>query len=125
MRRDLLLQHIGASPTPVATSDATAALGIPANPEANAAVDVLLELSPDVSTVSGGWVAAADTRERRILGALRAFAEAHPHRRIFRAAAALGDLPAGDQMTEPLLRDLLSRTGEFRLLANAMIKRES
>ncbi len=125
MRRDRLIQHIGASAIPVATSDATAALGLPASPEANAAVDVLLELSPDVNTVSGGWVVSADTRERRILRALRAYVESHLHRQIFRAAAALGHLSAEDQMTEQQLRDLLSRTGEFRLLANAMIKRES
>lgn len=124
MRRDQLIQHIGASAMPVATSEATATLGLPASAEANAAVDVLLELSPDVSTVSGGWVVSADTRDRRVLSALRAYVESY-HRRIFRAAAALGHLPAEDQMTEQQLRNLLARTGEFRLLANAMIKRES
>ncbi len=124
MTRDRLIQLIGASPMPVATSDATAALGLPASPEANAAVDVLLELSPDVYPASGGWKLSTDTRERRVLGALRAYVESHD-RRIFRAAAALGHLSAEDQMTEQQLRDLLSTTGEFRLLANAMIKRES
>ncbi len=124
MRRDQLIQHIGASAMPVATSEATAALGLPASPEANAAVDVLLELSPDVYPASGGWLVSTNTRERRVLRALHAYVEAHD-RRIFRAAAALGHLSPKDQMTEQQLRELLSRTGEFRLLANAMIKRES
>jgi len=56
---------------------------------------------------------------------LRAYADAHPEKRIFRVAAALGNLPAEDQMTEQQLQELLSRTGEFQLLANAMIKRGS
>ncbi len=110
---------------PVATTDATALLGLSPSPEANAAVDVLLELSPGVNSISGGWEVSADTREGRVLRALRTYVETHPHRRIFRAAAALGHLPAEDQMIEQQLRDLLSRTVEFRLLANAMIKRES
>ncbi len=125
MRREQLLRYISASTVPVATSDATAALGLSASPEASAAVDVLLELSPDVNPVPGGWMVSADTRERRVLGALHAYVEAHPQRRIFRAAAALSQLQSEDQMTEQELRDLLSRTGEFRLLVNAMIKRES
>jgi hypothetical protein len=88
-------------------------------------LDLLLALSPEVSAFSDGWVASADTSDRRILGALRAYAQAHPERQIFRVAAALGHLSAQDQMTEQQLRELLSRTSEFQLLANAMIKRGS
>jgi hypothetical protein len=123
MRRDQLLQHIGASSRPVTTSDATRAVGLPATPETYAAVDILLELSAEVTELPEGWTVSADTRERRILGGLRAYVEAHPSKRIFRSSAALGHLPPEDQMTEDQLRDLLASTGEFQLLANAMIKR--
>ena len=106
------------------TADAAAVLGLPGNPETLAAVDVLLDLSPEVHVLMGGWSISADTRDRRILGALRAYADAHPEKRIFRGAVALGHLPLEDQMTEEQLKELLSRTGEYQVLANAMIKRE-
>lgn len=125
MIRQQLIQSVAASETPATTAAVAAVAGLPASAEALAAVDLLLTLSPEVSTFSDGWVVSVDTRDRRILNALRAYAEAHPDKRIFRVAAALGHLPAEDQMTEPQLQDLLSRTGEFQLLANAMIKRRS
>ena len=123
--RDQLIQHIAASPSPVRTTDAALAVGLPPSPETYAALDLLLALSPEVSAFSGGWVACVDTSDRRILGALRIDAQAHPEEKIFPGAAALGHLPAQDQMTEQELRELLSRTSEFQLLANAMIKRGS
>ena len=123
MKRDQLLQYIGANASPVTTISVATALGLPASAETFAAVDVLLALSPEVNELSDGWVVSSDTHGRRILGALRAYADAHPDKRIFRGAAALGHLPPADQMTEQQLRELLSRTGEFQLLANAMIKR--
>jgi hypothetical protein len=123
LRRDQLIQHISASLTPVTTTAAATAIGLAPSAESLAAVDLLLALSPEVRALSEGWVAAQDTPDRRVLSALRAYAEAHPEKRVFRGAAALGHLPAEDQMTDQQLRELLSRTGEFQLLANAMIKR--
>lgn len=125
MKRDQLIQLISASPAPVTTIAAASAIGLSATAEALAAVDLLLTFSPEVNTFADGWLASTDTRERRILGALRAYVEEHPEKRIFRGAAALGHLPPEDQMTEQELKNLLSRTGEFQLLANAMIKRGS
>jgi len=123
VKRDLLIQFLAASMAPVPTTVAATTVGLAPSPEALAAVDVLLLLSPEVTATSDGWVTSADTRDRRIPAALRAYAEAHPDKHIFRGAAALGHLPAEDQMTEQQLRELLSSTGEFQLLANGMIKR--
>ena len=125
MRRDQLIQQIAASGSPVTTTAAATAIGLIPSAETFAAVDLLLALSPEVNALSDAWVASVDTPDRRILGALRAYVESHPNKRIFRGAAALGHLPAEDQMTEQQLRELLSRTAEFQLLANAMIKRGS
>jgi len=125
MRRDALIQHIGASATPVQTCDLPPVLHLPHTTEVQAAVEILLTLSPEVSALQDGWVISADSRERKVIGALRAYAEAHPGKRIFRASAALGDLPPEDQMTDEQLKTTLARTGEFQLLPNAMIKRES
>lgn len=125
MIRDQLIQSIAGSQAPATTAAVAASCGLLGSAESLAGVDLLLTLSPEVSAFSDAWVASVDTRERRILNALRAYAEAHPDKRIFRAAAALGHLPAEDQMTEQQLQCLLSRTDEFQLLANAMIKRGS
>ncbi len=125
MKRELLIKYISASRTPVTTVAAASAIGLAGSAELLAAVDLLLKFSPEVTPLSEGWVASAETRERRVLGALRAYAEAHPDKRIFRGTAALGHLPTEDQMTEQELRELLSRTDEFKLLANGMIKRGS
>ena len=125
MKRAQLIQIISASRTPVTTTEVAEAIGLPTSAESLAAVDLLLTLSPEVNVFSNGWVASVDTRDRRILGALRAYAEAHPEKRIFRGVAALGHLPAEDQPTDQQLQELLTMTGEFQLLANAMIKRGS
>ena len=123
MMRQQLIQYIAASRTPVGTATLAAALDLPSGPESLGAMDLLLSLSPEVKPLSGGWIAAVDTRERRVLAALRSYAAAHPDKRIFRASAALGELGAADQMTEEQLRGLLADTHEFDLLGNAMIKR--
>lgn len=125
MRRDDLIQHISSSPAPVSTAAAAGTIGLPSSAEVLAAVDILLTLSPEVNSRSDGWAVSADTRERRVLAALRDYASSHPERRIFRGSAALGHLPTGDQMTEEQLRALLSKSGEFRLLANGMVRRGS
>ena len=125
MKRDELIRHIGTSSAPVSTVGAGAAVGLAASPETHAAIDVLLDLSPEVHAMTGGWTVSADTRDRRVLAALRTYVEAHPDKRVFRGAAALGHLAPGDQPTEQELRTLLAASGEFKLLANAMIKRES
>lgn len=125
MIRDQLIQHISVSRTPVTTPAAATAIGLTVSAESLAAVDLLLSLSPEVNAFADGWVASADTRERRILGALRAYAEAHPEKKIFRGAAALGHLAPEDQLTEQELKELLSQNSEFQLLANGMIKRGS
>lgn len=125
MIRDQLVRLIAASATPVTTATAAASAGLPISAENLAAVDLLLTLSPEVRGVSDGWVISVDTRDRRILNALRSYAEAHPEKKIFRVAAALAHLPPEDQMTEEQLRELVSQTGEFQFLANAMIKRGS
>ena len=125
MKHDQLIQLVASSTSPVTTVAATMAIGLKPSAETFAAVDLLLKLSPEVSAFADGWTASVNTRSRRILTALRAYAEAHTEKRIFRGTAALGHLPAVDQLTEEELRDLLSKTGEFELLANAMIKRGS
>jgi hypothetical protein len=125
MIRERLIQHIAASQSPVNTAAVAASIGLTASAETLAAIDMMLALSPEVNALPEGWMASVDTRERRILDALREYAAAHPEKRIFRGAAALGRLKPEDQMTEPELRKLLSRTDEFKLLANAMIKRGS
>ena len=67
----------------------------------------------------------ADTPARRLLTALRSYAETHPKKRFFRLNQAVGHLPPEDQLTEPQLRDLLEGSSEFKLLRNAMIQRVS
>ena len=124
MVRDQLIQAVVLSKAPVTTVALAALTGRPASAEAFAAVDLLLMLSPEVSAFSDGWVASVDTRDHRILSALRSYAETHPNKRIFRVSAALEHLPPENQVTEQQLQDLLSRTGEFQLLPNAMIKRK-
>ena len=123
MKRDDLIRTIALAGEPMGTPAAAAAAGIPPTTEALAAADIILRFSPEVGESSGRWTTSVDTRERRVLDALRAFAEAHPSKRIFRGPAAFAALRPGDHMTESDLRDFLTTTGEFVLLANSMIKR--
>lgn len=125
MIRDNLLQKVAVSRDPVSTAALAASTGLDFSSETLAAVDVLLALSLEVNQYLDGWVMSVDTRDRRILNALHDHVTSYPEKKIFRVVAALGNLSAEDQMTEQQLQALLSRTGEFELLPNAMIKRGS
>lgn len=125
MIRETLLQKVAVSRDPVSTAALASSAGLDSSPETLAAVDVLLAFSPEVNQYLDGWVMSVDTRDRRILNALHDHVAAYPDKKIFRVAAALGNMSAEDQMTEQQLQALLCRTGEFELLPNAMIKRGS
>ena len=123
MTHQQLLNVLAEAGAPMGTPEIVSALGAVPSVETNAVVEILATLSDSVRAQGMGWVHSASTPLRRVLTALRAYSEANPHKSIFRAAAALGELPADEQPTEDQLRDLLSSAAEFKLLPNAMIKR--
>ena len=125
MTQDRLLQYLSVATGPVETLDLAAALGFDPTPEDRGVVEVIATLCPGVRWLGGGWVASTDTPGRRVTSALKSYSDANPSKRIFRLSAAIGHLPAQDQMTEDQLRATLSQSSDFQLLPNAMIKRVS
>ena len=125
MIHDQLLRCLADRSSSMSTVELAQALQLPADAEGHARVEILAELSPAVRRQAAGWVLSADTPARRVLGALRSYADANPAKRIFRLSAALRDLPPKDQPTEDQLQELLGDSADFKLLPNAMIKRVS
>lgn len=118
------LTHLSDATGPLTAQDVATAAGTP-SPEAIASFELIAMLAPELRQQGQGWVLRADTPSRRILSAIRSYADANPTRTVFRAAAALADLPPHEQPTEEQLRELLQGSADFKLLPNAMIKRVS
>jgi hypothetical protein len=125
MMHKVLLRRLADSSSPVSTPALTSALGLNADSDSHARVEILAQLSPSIRWQGSGWVLSTDTPARRVLAALRSYSSANSSKRIFRLSAALGALPPQEQPTEEQLRELLSDSSEFKLLPNAMIKRVS
>jgi hypothetical protein len=120
-----LLTQLAESVVPLTTRNVATVFGGATTAEALAALELVAMLAPELRQQGNGWVLRADTPSQRILAALHAYASANPTRSVFRAAAALGSLPAHEQPTEEQLRLLLATSADFKLLSNAMIKRVS
>ena len=125
MIHDQLLRCLADRSGPTSTVELAQALSLPTDAEGHARVEILADLSPAIRRQGADWVLSADTPARRVLSALRSYADANPTKRIFRLSAALSDLPPQDQPTEEQLRELLGGSSDFKLLPNAMIKRVS
>lgn len=125
MSHEQLLAQLADATGPLTARDVATASGVPPTAEALATIELVAQLASEVRQQGNGWVLRADTPARRILAALRTYADANPTRSVFRAAAALGSLPIHEQPTEEQLRQLLATSAEFKLLPNAMIKRVS
>lgn len=123
MIHDQLLRCLAERSGPTSTTELAQALALPSDAEGHAHVEIIAELSPMVHRQGAGWILSADTPARRVLAALRSYADGNPTKRIFRLSAALSDLPPQDQPTEDQLQDILGSSSEFKLLPNAMIKR--
>lgn len=117
------LSHLSDATGPLTAQDVATAAGGAVSPEALATFELVAMLAPELCRQGHGWVLRADTPSRRILSAVRSYVDANPTRTVFRAAAALADLPPHEQPTEEQLRELLQGSSDFKLLPNAMIKR--
>ena len=125
MIHEQLVRYLADRSTPSTTVELAQGLGLPADAEAHAWVEIVAALSPSVHRHGTGWILGAETPARRVLAALRSYVEANPTKRIFRLSAALMDLAPHHQPTEEQLRELLATSNDFKLLPNAMIKRVS
>ena len=125
MIHDEIMNRLSGADAPVSTPELASALGLSADAETHALIEIEAVLSTNIRRHGTGWVLSVDTPTRRVLAALRSYATAHPGKRLFRLAAALGELPPQDQPTEEAIRQLLDGSPEFKLLPNAMIKRVS
>lgn len=125
MIHELLLRSLADRSGPTTTVELAQALALSADAEAHAHVEILAQLSPAFRRLGSGWILSADTPARRVLAAIRTYADANPTKRIFRLSQALSDLPPQDQPTEDQLLQILGGSSDFKLLPNAMIKRVS
>jgi hypothetical protein len=122
MIRDDLLRLLHQTPGGLTMSSLLSQMGL----EGHHAVEVtegLLLLSPEVTVGEGKWRLAEPGRLGKILAAIEHYANASG-RKVFRAAAALADLPAHEHPTQDDLAAALEVSGgRFELLANLMIRR--
>jgi hypothetical protein len=124
MIRDDLIQGLRQAPTglPLATLLAQAGLD---TQDADLAEAILL-LSPEVGHgESRRWRLLDCGRVGRLLAAIDGFA-ASSGRKLFRAEAALADLPAHEHPTQEELQEAIEASGgRYSLLPNLMIRRNS
>ena len=89
------------------------------------AIEAILMMSPEFVSEENRWKLLHKGKTAAILSAIESYADA-TGKKIFRATAALANLPPGEQPTEDELRELLTKShGCYELLPNSMIKRRS
>ena len=124
MIRDQLLSTLGSLPKGLPLDHIVSLLG---NKDELAwfVIESLLMLSPEVVIQDDSWILLKKGRTSAILSAIEAYADS-TGKKIFRASAALANLPPDAQPTEDELLSALSAShGSFELLPNLMIKRRS
>lgn len=124
MIRDDLIQGLRQVPAGLPLATLLAQAGLDAV-DADLAEAILL-LSPEVGHSEGGrWRLLDSGRMGRLLATIDSFA-ASSGRKLFRAEAALADLPAHEHPTQEELQDAIEASGgRYSLLPNLMIRRNS
>jgi hypothetical protein len=85
--------------------------------------ECLLLLSDQFASRGGRWSRRTTSKSDSVLEALHRYAR-DTGRRLFKAEAALRQLPAEQQPTREELMRIVLESGEFELLKNDMIKRK-
>lgn len=125
MIRDTILGALSATKAGESPSTLVASCELPVEPEVSAALEVLLEYSPETIRDGDKWRLAQAGRTATILAAIENFSVS-TGRKIFRLSSALRGIPPHEQPTEDELKQALGMShGKYELLPNAMIKRNS
>lgn len=124
MIRDQLFANLGAS-TKGLPLDQLSSQFCSKDEYSLSAIEALLLLSPEVGSDGANWILRKKGRTSSILSAIEAYADS-TGKKIFRASAALANLPPEEQPTEDeLISALTASHGSFELLPNLMIKRRA
>jgi hypothetical protein len=125
MIRDQLIAMLDRNPGGLSSQALLERTELRSDPYVIAAVDSFLLLSSEVKREGNLWKLIGQSRTAKILSAIDAYAKS-TGKKIFRLSTALEGLPAHEHPTEEeLIRALKASNGQYKLLPNAMIKRNS
>ena len=94
-------------------------------PEHVAAIDLLCMYSTEITPIEDGWAVGRKNKTGKVLAMIENYSMT-TGKKIFRLAAALNDLPPHEHPTQNEIEKTIELSnGKFKLLPNAMIKRNS
>ena len=125
MIRDKLLDRLSLAQGTETTKSLTESCCDAVTPESLAAVELLCRFTTEVSPMEGGWSVGKKNKTGKVLAMIENYSIT-TGKKIFRLTAALQELPPHEHPTQDEIEKVIDLSnGKFKLLPNAMIKRNS